>query len=271
MKSLRQKDMLLYFKHNELQKNLEDLNFAGTLPEQAQGFLMVNNANIGGHKSDQFVEQEVDYRSEIKDNDDVEVVLTIRRTHHGPSEALDYDYPDNEDPAYKTNNIYQRVLVPKGAKLIDAKGFASSSDIPSTISRDEDLPLTVDRDVANWQSGQTRSVNNTIVGEEAGYDFFANWVVTKPGETSVALYRYVLPKHAKQFSLLDSAKRYSTYIAKQPGAMRTTIRASIEVPSGKKIVYTVPPEGITQHSNSSIVYRGTLQEDIMVGVVFSKE
>lgn len=268
--SLTQKDLLLYFTDARAQEEAKNLGWAGSLPKDAQGFLMVNNANIGGHKSDQFIEQEIDYRTTIAENGDADVVLTVRRTHHGPKERIAYPYPPGEDPSQKDNMIYQRTLIPKGSELLEAKGFTQESDIPHIAMTDPSLQLQGDGDVVAWQSGQRRMPDGTTVGTESGYTFFANWVVTKPGQTSVTLYHYRIPRAVRMPNLFASASSYALSVAKQPGQGRTTLRASIQLPSNVTISTTVPDSGITLDSDTSVVYRGQLTSDIVPGIVFEK-
>ncbi len=268
--SLLQKDMLLYFRNEEAQRQALELGWSGALPEDAQGFLMVNNANIGGHKSDQFIEQEIDYRTTILESGDADVVLTVRRTHHGPEESIDYPYPPGENPALKDNIVYQRTLVPKGAQLLEAKGFTPESEVPRPLLANGDVQLEADADIAAWQQGQYRLPNGTVMGKESGYDFFANWVMTPPGQTTVTLYHYRIPGAVRMPGLFDNASSYALSIAKQPGQKRTTIRASIDIPSNMAIATQFPASGVTMESDTSFVYRGQLTSDIVPGIVFHK-
>lgn len=270
MDMVQRKHLLFFFQNDNLQQQLVETGWAGVLPRDQQGFLTVNNANIGGHKSDQFIEQEIDYRLEVHDSGDVDVVVTIRRTHQGPQEALDYEYPPGEDPARKDNIVWQRVLVPAGAELIDAQGFTSRAYVPNWIVPNDDLPLNVDPDLAAWQRGQTFHPSGTIIGREAGYTFFANWVITKPGETSVVLYQYRLPNHARMPSLFDPAERFEALVFKQPGDWRTSVRVALSLPDNMRAVHTVPEDGITQGNPHDIVYRGRLIGDVLVGAVFER-
>ncbi|MDA1169203.1 MAG: DUF4012 domain-containing protein [bacterium] len=269
-KSLGEKDLLLNFADEHAQTQARELGWAGTLPASADGFLMVNNANIGGHKSDQFIEQEIDYRASITANGDVDVVLTVRRTHHGPDEKIDFDYREEGDPAEKDNVTYQRTLVPYGAQLIEAKGFTAESDVPAPVLNEGLFELEADPDVAAWQGGQTKLPNGTVVGSESGYTFFANWVITKPGQTSVTLYQYTIPNAVRMPNALQSASSYALSIAKQPGQHRNSVRASIEIPSTMKISKSVPGQGVTLETDSAMVYRGQLTSDIVPGIVFEK-
>ncbi len=266
--SLFEKDLLLYFTDEKAQEQVTALGWGGAVPEKAEGFLMVNNANIGGHKSDQFIEQEIDYRTTLSESGDADVVVTVRRTHRGPEERIEYPYPAGEDPSSKANIVYQRTLVPKGAKLIESKGFTSESDVPRPVLADASLQLEADPEVVAWQQNQYRMPDGTTVGTESGYTFFANWVVTKPGQTSVTLYHYTIPNAATMPSLFHRAASYSLGIAKQPGQQRTTIRASITLPEKFTIIDAVPKSGVTLESRTNYVYRGELTSDIVPGIVF---
>jgi len=270
-KSLAEKDLLFYFKDENVQKQADRLGWAGTLSVDASGFLMVNNANIGGHKSDQFIEQEIDYRTTITEQGDADVVVTVRRTHKGPDESLAYPYPEGENPAFKINTIYQRMLVPKGAILLESKGFTAESDVPRPIIAPSDIPLKADADIANWQLSQHRSPNGAVIGSESGYTFFANWIVTRPGETSVTLTHYRIPDAVTMPSYLHPAASYSMAMFKQPGQRRTAVRASMQVPDTMKIVHTIPASGITRESDSALVYRGQLTSDVLPGIVFERK
>lgn len=270
-KSLAEKDMLLYFKDDKAQEQAERLGWSGTLPKDASGFLMVNNANIGGHKSDQFIEQEIDSRTTILENGDADVVVTVRRTHKGPEEKIDYPYPEGENPAFKINTVYQRILVPKGAILLESKGFTSESEVPRPLLTSGDIPLKADPDVAAWQLSQHKSPSGTAIGQESGYTFFANWVVTRPGETTVTLTHYRVRNAVQMPSYLKPASSYSLSIFKQPGQKRTTLRASLQLPDTMKIVHTIPNSGITRESDLSLIYRGELTQDAFPGIVFERK
>jgi len=271
MKMIEEKHLLIYLNNETRQEQLAELGWSGELPRNKTGLLAVNNANIAGHKSDQFVEQEIDYRLEVMDSGQVEVVVAVRREHKGDEERSDYPYPPDEDPADKDNVVWQRVLVPKGSVLLEAKGFSDQSQVPQMVMNEELEHVVPDADLTQWQTGQQRHSSGTVIGEEAGYTFFANWLVTKPGETTVALYRYRLPQKARLPSVLDPAERFEAHVVKQPGDMRSTVRVEVEIPGDMSIIHSVPEQGITQDSEQSIVYRGSLREDLLVGLVFERK
>jgi hypothetical protein len=269
--SVQQKELLLYFKDQDVEQELKDAGWAGALPDPkaASGYLLVDNANIGGHKSDQFISQDINYQVAVNKAGQAQVTLTIQRTHHGPDEAINYPYPPNEDPSKKDNVVYQRVLVPLGSKLISGQGYTPASDVPKLVVPDNGLPVQPDADVTNLENGQTRDASGTVIGQESGYTSFANWIITKPGQTTVTVYQYTLPGTTALPNILATAQKYSLYVGKQAGAKRTTLRVSLDLPDDTKIVHYVPSTGITQESDHTIVYRGDLSTDAVVGAVFS--
>lgn len=270
-RAIAEKQLLIYFSDPNIQQRIVAAGWSGAFPKDAAGFLSVNNANIGGHKSDQFIEQEIDYRSQIETNGDVEAVVTIRRTHHGPTEKIDYNYPPTEDPAQKDNVVWQRVFVPLGAELLEARGFVTQADVPQLIDDDHPIPLTLDADLAVWQQNQRQQPDGTIIGQEAGYQYFANWQRTAPGDTSIGIYRFRIPGAVSLPGLINAAARYSMYVAKQPGDTRTTLRLELRLPPGYDIRHTLPSDGITQTTPNTVIYRGVARTDELFGVVFTKE
>ncbi len=272
MKMVKEKQLMFYLKHEEAQEKLVKAGWAGAVPRDKPGMLAVINSNVAGHKSDQFVEQEIEHEVQVMENGDLDVVTTIRRTHNGPTEASDYEYPEDENPAAKDNIIWQRVLVPKGAELIAAEGFTSRSQIRQFADVGEPLGiLEADPEVTEWQRGQVEDESGTIVGEEAGYTFFGNWLVTRPGETSVAWYRYRVPGQVDMPNWWDPAQRWEVLMFKQPGDTRTSVRVSVRLPDNVRIKYTVPENGITQLSGNEVVYRGRLNQDLLIGTVFVRQ
>lgn len=268
--ALAKKEMLLYFRHEETQAHIESFNWAGAIPEDA-GLLHVNNANIGGHKSDQFIEQEIDQRLQVLSDGSAEVTLTVRRTHRGPFEASSYNYPEAENPAQKDNVVFQRVLVPMGSELLEAKGFTPAASVPHYATQNPDIALSADPDVAAWQSGQTAHSSGTIIGQEAGYQFFANWIITEPGQTSVGLYRYRVPDFTDMPGLFDKSASAAVTFVKQAGAARSNVRVELSLPAGYRMVYTTPESGITREADNILVYRGPADSDRVIGAVFEKE
>lgn len=270
-KAITQKQLLIYFRDPAVQERIVAAGWDGAFPQDTLGFVSVNNANIGGHKSDQFIEQEIDYRSQIEPSGDVETVVTIRRTHHGPDEKIDYDYPSTEDPAFKDNVVWQRVFVPRGAQLIEARGFTSPADVPRIATDEINQATTPDANVVAWQQAQHQGSDGTIQGEEAGYPYFANWQITTPGSTSIGMYRFRVAKQAASLGVLNAASPYTIFVAKQAGDTRSKVRLELQLPPGYVVRHTVPNDGVTTTPPNTVIYRGGLSTDTLFGVIYTKE
>jgi len=270
-KAITQKQLLIYFRDPAVQKRIVAAGWSGAFPQDTLGFVSVNNANIGGHKSDQFIEQEIDYRSQIEPSGDVETVVTIRRTHHGPDEKINYDYPSTEDPAFKDNVVWQRVFVPHGAQLLEARGFTSAADVPRITADEINQATTPDADVAAWQQTQHQGSDGTIQGEEAGYPYFANWQITTPGSTSIGMYRFRVANQAASLGVLNAASPYTIFVAKQAGDTRSKVRLELQLPLGYAVRHTVPNDGVTTTPPNTVIYRGGLSTDTLFGVIYTKE
>lgn len=269
--TLAEKQLLLYFRDEAIQQRVEAMGWAGVPVARAPGFLSVNNANIGGHKSDQFIEQELDYRVEVRADRSVEAVLTIRRTHHGPTEALARQYPPEENPAWRDNVIWQRVLVPVGAELLEATGFSAEPKADPAVPIRPADQLSPHPLLAEWQRRQHVHASGTVLGEEAGHQYFANWLVTKPGQTTIALYRYRLPAVTALPGRLNLFENYAVQIVKQPGEARTAVRAELVLPDSMRLVAVQPEAGITREAENRLVYRGSLSRDTVIGATYERK
>lgn len=266
-----EKNLLFYFAKESLQEQVRQLGWAGALPADAPGLLYVNNANIGGHKSDQFIQQKIYYDMYLQHNGDVEVLLTIDRTHHGPRQGVGLNYPPEENPAVKDNVVYQRVLVTKPAQLFASQGFTPATHIQPLVEVDPTLPLVNDEDVDVWHSRQELGGSGTVVGEEAGYTYFANWMITRPGETSRGVYRYRIP--AREFSTQNrSLITYPLKIIKQPGDAYSDIRLAIHAPEKWRGMKVIAPPLLKKTASDTqwVIYEGSLTQDLAVGVVYEK-
>lgn len=120
------KHMMFYMHDQKLQQALEKLNWTGDVKTGAYDYLMINNANFAGGKTNLYVQHNVNLDINIKDG---------KVTH-----KLDINY--NNPQVYDRwlngiNRTYVRIYAPKGAKLISSKG----SEVPVTTI--EDLDKTV--------------------------------------------------------------------------------------------------------------------------------
>lgn len=135
LSSLQQKDVLLYFKDAKSQSAVERVNFAGRVHNYNGDYLSIIEANLGGAKSNLYIEEKVKQQVK-KDKNNLSETLTI-----------DYKYPRRGDNCSLERTgglclagIYRdwiRIYVPKGSKLIKSSGaevpFKASEDLDKTV------------------------------------------------------------------------------------------------------------------------------------------
>ncbi len=125
-KAIQQKNIMMYFPDEEKQSAIESFNLGGRVRESEGDYLMVVDANLGGRKSNLFIEQDLDLQVETNESG-TKNTLTIK-----------YKNPREKDKWLNDDTpTWLRVYAPAGSKLIDSKG----SELQVTTS--EDLGKTV--------------------------------------------------------------------------------------------------------------------------------
>lgn len=126
MTSLMEKHVLFYLYDEKVQKGLADFGLSGTINDYDGDYLHVNDANLGGRKSNLYVTQEVNQEIEISKG---EIVKTL---------TLTYKNPEKHDGWL--NSVlpnWVRVYVPKGSELIAVEGLEdeapSYDDLDKTV------------------------------------------------------------------------------------------------------------------------------------------
>ncbi len=110
---LTQKHVLLYLKDEEAQKAAEAFNIAGRISDFDGDYLHINDANLGGRKSNLYVTQEV--HQEILVSQDGSIEKTLEITYKNPKS---YDGWLNS-----VLPNWTRIYVPRGSQLISVTGF----------------------------------------------------------------------------------------------------------------------------------------------------
>jgi len=126
-KSIMEKHVLLYLTNEEEQQAVTEFGIGGTVRDYDGDYLHVNDANLGGRKSNLYVTHEVVQDIDIARDGTVTKTVT-----------LTYKNPEKHDGWL--NSVlpnYVRVYVPKGSELIDSSGFEESEETY------EDLDKTV--------------------------------------------------------------------------------------------------------------------------------
>ena len=125
--SLLEKHVLFYLVDSDKQKAVEDFGIAGKVVETEGDYLYINDANLGGRKSNLYVTQEVNQEIKISKDGSIEKTLTI--TYKNPK---DYDGWLNS-----VLPNWVRIYVPKGSELVSFDG------VEEKINPYEDLGKTV--------------------------------------------------------------------------------------------------------------------------------
>jgi len=117
-----------YFIDEELQESAEKINLAGrmTAPTDGADFMAIVDANLGGAKSNLFIDYEVEQTVLPPENGEMEkrVVITYTNSQAGDNCNLEAGLLCLNS----VNNDWFRLYLPLGSKLVSAKGFKSEPE-----------------------------------------------------------------------------------------------------------------------------------------------
>jgi hypothetical protein len=116
--SLLNKHVLLYMLDEKAQQGITSFGIGGKVKDFDGDYLHVNDANLGGRKSNLYVTQEVTQDIEVQG--DGSIVKTLSLTYKNPKEHdgwLNSMLPN-----------WTRVYVPKGSELISVEGFEDQAE-----------------------------------------------------------------------------------------------------------------------------------------------
>jgi hypothetical protein len=117
-KSLFEKHILLYAVDSKVQDASEKFGIGGSIDGYEDDYLHINDANLGGRKSNLYVTQDVVQDIQVAKDGSVEKTLTI--TYKNPEEFdgwLNSVLPN-----------WVRIYVPKGSELIEITGLEDKKD-----------------------------------------------------------------------------------------------------------------------------------------------
>lgn len=117
-KMVTEKHVLVYLFDEEAQRGAEGFNMAGKIEDYEGDYLHINDANLGGRKSNLYVTQEVNQEVDIKRDGTVEKTVTI--TYKNPKEQdgwLNSVLPN-----------WTRIYVPQGSELVSTEGFEDQEE-----------------------------------------------------------------------------------------------------------------------------------------------
>ncbi|OGM08286.1 hypothetical protein A2W13_02445 [Candidatus Woesebacteria bacterium RBG_16_36_11] len=115
-KSMMEKHVLFFLFDQKTQQGVASFGIGGIITDTADDYLLINDANLGGRKSNLYVTQEVSEEIKIAKDGSVEKTLTIS-----------YKNPEKYDGWL--NSVlpnWVRIYVPKGSELITLEGVEDS-------------------------------------------------------------------------------------------------------------------------------------------------
>lgn len=132
--SIKQKHLLFYFFEDKTQKVAEDFNAAGRIQPYDFDYLHINDANLGGAKSDMYIIREVEQEIEMSGTT---ITKTVSLSYQNPRKGSNCNLEAGELCLNGVYRDYVRLLVPQGSKLLSVTG----SEVKEQVS--EDLGKTV--------------------------------------------------------------------------------------------------------------------------------
>src|SRR3989339_815029 len=113
--NLQEKHILLYFVDSDVQKSVEQINFAGKIKDYKGDYLHINNVNFAGAKSNMFVNESI--TSETKDSQ-----RNVTIVFKNPYPHSDCNLERGGLCLNATLRNWIRFYVPVGSKLVSLKG-----------------------------------------------------------------------------------------------------------------------------------------------------
>lgn len=188
-KSLIEKHVLFYVYDEGTQKALSDFGLAGKIVDYDGDYLHINDANLGGRKSNLYVTQSVEQNITVAKDGSVEKTVTIT-----------YNNPEKYDGWL--NSVlpnWVRVYVPKGSQLVSSDGL--DKDAQSY----EDLGKTV---FAGSFSLRPEGVSKVTFKYRLPMKFndYYNLLIQKQPGTDAPLYTTILGKYEEEIVLNKDTK-----------------------------------------------------------------
>lgn len=156
--NLQEKHILLYFVDSDVQKSVEQINFAGKIKDYKGDYLHINNVNFAGAKSNMFVNESI--TSETKDRQ-----RNVTIVFKNPYPHSDCNLERGGLCLNATLRNWIRFYVPLGSKLVSLKGstkkvqtydelgktvFEGFLEVPTegqgTVTVEYTLPSNIDTD-----------------------------------------------------------------------------------------------------------------------------
>jgi hypothetical protein len=182
--SLMEKHVLFYLMDETVQQAVADFGIGGVIKDYQGDYLHINDANLGGRKSNLYAYENVDQSIQVASDGSVTKTVVIT-----------YQNPEKQDGWL--NSVlptWVRVYVPKGSELISSEGLKDTAD-PY-----EDLGKTV---FAGYFELRPEGVSKVTLTYKLPFKVSKEYklLIQKQPGTDGFLYTINLGKHMEEFNL----------------------------------------------------------------------
>lgn len=217
--AIDKKQILAYFKDDGVESKIENLGISGEILDTKadEDYLAIVDTNIGGGKTSQYIDRNVQQKIDILDDGEVIKTLIINKKYIKQNNNFD-----------NKNTEFTRIYVPEGSELISVYGFNDDVKINNdTIYANYDT----DPDLKNLNELSVKDPNtNTIIYNDEGKTIFGNFLYLNPGEEKQIVIKYKLPFKV-EFNNSEEYK-YKIYLQKQSGIENLKYDVSININNG---------------------------------------
>jgi len=264
--NLSNKNILLWFKNNEMQKVANEFSWSGKIAQTQGDYLAIFHASLAGGKTDKVIKNQISHFVEINSNGDLIDTVSLKRKHNG----------DLNDIFEKAENVdYIKFYVPKNSKLISANGFEIKPSFLVKAAADNQINLTEDVDLKNIEKNPILNEEfNVRITEEFDKTVFAGWLSLKPNESKEIILKYKLPFKLEKndenffekifgflnFNNQKNNLQYNLIVQKQPGLSLTDFTSQITLPADFEIIDHKAKNKLNK-SGQKIIYQDNLETD----------
>jgi hypothetical protein len=207
---LGEKDAMVYFREPVLQNFAKSYDAAGAVfepPDDFDGeYLAVVNANIGGAKTDLFMDQAITLQSQVGNDGLVSNHLAILRTHRG-NEAKSWWYRE-------PNQNYVKVFTSSGSQLKNAVGMFAKTVSPKVDYKAEGYEVDPDLKALEDTRVELASVPRVTLLRESEKTVFGTWTRTALGASTTLSLDYT----RRLLAPPRDGGTYAVVLEKQAGA-----------------------------------------------------
>ncbi|MBI5077012.1 DUF4012 domain-containing protein [Candidatus Falkowbacteria bacterium] len=261
-KGLAEKDIQLYFANQAIEEKIASYGWAGKMLNSSRDYLAVVSSNIGGGKTDAFIEQNINLVSNIADDGTIINTLAISRKHTGSA---------NDQFGKISNLSFVRIYTPAGSELLEITGHSS---VPANKFEKPETAWQEDE----WLAGIQGKIwidptSGTQINNEFDKTVFGNWLQVDSGEERQLIIKYRLPfrfsaAQKSKLTIFSNEKHpefYSFLLQKQSGVQNTKFNITINLPTGYSATKTFGHAAINHFDQ--IKLESSLADDALLAFI----